>query len=343
MNPTVDVHAHLIVPEVEALVAGHPLLDAQRELDRRRNGDESTAVSARMVRERLPLLTDVGARLAAMDEAGIDVQVLSPSPSQYHYWADRELAGAITLTANRGVADVVARAPDRFSGFGTVPLQHPDLAARALDDALALGLVGVEISSHAPTGTGTVELSDAGLEPFWARAEQRGAVVFLHPFGCTLDQRLDRFYLANTVGQPVEAAVALSHLVFGGVLDRYPRLRLVVAHGGGYLPTSLGRSDHAWEVRPEARGCALRPSEYLRRLHFDSLVHSPEALRALVAAAGAEQVLLGSDFPFDMGVPDPVARLAAAGLPPAAQRAVRGGNAVRLGLVPAHTTVKETA
>jgi aminocarboxymuconate-semialdehyde decarboxylase len=168
-------------------------------------------------------------------------------------------------------------------------------------------------------------------------------VVFLHPFGCSLDERLDRFYLANTVGQPVENAVALSHLVFGGVLDRFPGLRIVAAHGGGYLPTFLGRSDHAWEVRPEARGCAHRPSTYLSRLHFDSLVHSPEALRALVRVVGAERVLLGSDFPFDMGVPDPVARLAAADLTPAEQHAVLSGNAVRLGLVPAPMLVEESA
>jgi aminocarboxymuconate-semialdehyde decarboxylase len=201
-----------------------------------------------------------------------------------------------------------------------------------LEDAVTgCGLRGVEISSHAPG----VELSDQRLEPFWARAEELGAVVFLHPFGCTLDERLDRFYLANTVGQPVENAVALSHLIFSGVLDRHPRLRVLAAHGGGYLPTYLGRSDHAWHVRPEARGCQRPPSEYLSRLYFDSLVHSPGALRALVAAAGAERVLLGSDYPFDMGVTDPVQRVEAAGLPAEAEQAICSGNAARLDLIPA--------
>ena len=339
----VDVHAHAILPEVEALVGDAPGREAQRALDLRRNGAESEAVSGRMVREAWPLLTSLEARLAAMDATGIDVQVVSPSPSQYHYWAGPALAGEIVALANRGIAALVAQAPERLTGLGLVSLQHPDLAVHQLEDAVGLGLVGVEISSHAPAATGTVELSDPRLDPFWARAEQLGAVVFLHPFGCTLDERLDRFYLANTVGQPVENAVALSHLIFGGVLDRFVGLRLVAAHGGGYLPTFLGRSDHAWEVRPEARGCLRPPSTYLTRLHFDSLVHSPEALRALVAAAGADRVLLGSDFPFDMGVPDPVARLAAAGLPPAEQRAVLTGNAVRLGLVPATLIVEEYA
>jgi aminocarboxymuconate-semialdehyde decarboxylase len=266
-----------------------------------------------------------------MDAAGVDVQVLSPSPSQYHYWADRELATTVARTANRGVAAVVAEEPARFAGLGLVPLQHPDLCVAALDDARELGLRGVEISSFA----GDVELSDPRLDPFWAHAAGTGSIVFLHPFGCSLDERLDRFYLANTVGQPVENAVALSHLIFGGVLDRHPELRVVAAHGGGYLPTFLGRSDHAWEVRPEARGCNDRPSSYLRRLWFDSLVHTPYALRALVAAAGADRVLLGSDHPFDMGVDDPVARLAAAGLTDADQHAIRTANAEQLGLVPA--------
>jgi aminocarboxymuconate-semialdehyde decarboxylase len=283
-----------------------------------------------MVASRIPLLTRVETRLAEMDAAGVDVQVVSPSPSQYHYWADPELARTITHAVNRGIAALLAEEPSRFAGLGLVPLQHPDLLVAALDDALELGMAGVEISSHAPG----VELSDARLDPFWNRAAQTGAVVFLHPFGCTLDERLDRFYLSNTVGQPVENAVALSHLIFAGVLDRHPGLRIVAAHGGGYLPTYLGRADHAWLVRPDARGCADPPSSYLRRLWFDSLVHTPEALRALVAAVGADRVLLGSDYPFDMGVPDPVVRLDAAGLTAADRDAIAGGNAEKLGLRP---------
>ncbi len=337
-GPVVDVHAHVVVGEVEAAVAGHPGLESQRALELRRNGAESMDVSARMVAERIPQLTDVDRRLADMDAAGVDVQVISPSPTQYHYWADPDLARTVFHAAHRGVAAAVAEAPGRLVGLGLVPLQHPDLAVEALDDALEHGLRGVEISSHAPqpgTGEHTVELSDPRLEPLWARAAATGAVVFLHPFGCTLDARLDRFYLANVVGQPVENAVALSHLIFSGVLDRHPRLRIVAAHGGGYLPTYLGRSDHAWQVRPEAGGCVHPPSSYLHRLWFDSLVHSPEALRALVAAAGAERVLLGSDYPFDMGVANPVDRLAAAGLAAEAQHAIRTGNAARLGLLPA--------
>jgi aminocarboxymuconate-semialdehyde decarboxylase len=188
------------------------------------------------------------------------------------------------------------------------------------------GLAGVEIGSHAPGR----ELSDPAYEPFWELAAETGAIVFLHPFGCTLDERLDRWYLSNSVGQPVENAVALSHLVFAGVLDRHPGLRIVAAHGGGYLPTHLGRADHAWRVRPDARSCAHPPSHYVRRLWFDSLVHDPSVLRELVRVAGPDRVLLGSDFPFDMGAEDPVAALRAAELPEPDFHAVRGGTAAAL-------------
>ncbi|MFI9028002.1 amidohydrolase family protein [Streptomyces sp. NPDC053560] len=323
---TVDVHAHVLLPEVEALVAGVPGVDAARALDARRNGPAALAVSGAMVRARLPKLTDVAVRLTAMDTQGVDVQLVSPSPSHYHYWADEETAGKLYRLANEATAAHCARAPDRLRGLGLVPLQHPDLAVEALDHARAQGLLGVEISSHAPGR----ELSDPAYEPLWARAAETGSLLFLHPFGCTLDARLDRWYLSNTVGQPTENAVALSHLIFSGVLDRHPGLRIIAAHGGGYLPTHIGRSDHAWAARTDAAGCARPPSSYLARLYFDSLVHDPQVLRSLVRAAGADRVLLGSDFPFDMGTEDPVGALRAAGLPDPDFHAVRGGNATAL-------------
>ncbi|MGW0869185.1 amidohydrolase family protein [Streptomyces sp. NPDC002740] len=326
-SPTVDVHAHVLLPEVDALVAGLPGLTAARELDARRNGPAALAVSGPMVRERVPRLTDVTVRLAAMDAQGVDVQLVSPSPSHYHYWADEESAEKVYRLANEATAAHCARAPDRLKGLGLVPLQHPAQAVDALEHALEQGLSGVEISSHAPGR----ELSDPAYEPFWARAEETGAILFLHPFGCTLDERLDRWYLSNTVGQPTENAVALSHLVFSGVLDRHTGLKLIAAHGGGYLPTHIGRSDHAWSTRADAgAGCAHPPSSYLGRLYFDSLVHDPHVLRELVRAVGADRVLLGSDYPFDMGTEDPVGALRAARLPDADFHAVRGGNAAAL-------------
>jgi aminocarboxymuconate-semialdehyde decarboxylase len=326
-TPTIDVHAHLLLPEVEALVAGLPGHAEAKALDARRNGPAALAVSGPMVRERIPRMTDVALRLAAMDAQGVDVQLVSPSPSHYHYWADPETSEWVYRLANEATAAHCAQAPDRLRGLGLVPLQHPGHMVRALDHALEQGLDGVEISSHAPGR----ELSDPAYEPFWSRAAERGAILFLHPFGCTLDERLDRWYLSNTVGQPTENAVALSHLIFSGLLDRHPELKIVAAHGGGYLPTHIGRSDHAWSARSDAgAGCAHLPSSYLRRLYFDSLVHDPHVLRELVRVAGADRVLLGSDFPFDMGTEAPVAALRAARLPDADFHAVRGGNAAAL-------------
>jgi aminocarboxymuconate-semialdehyde decarboxylase len=189
-----------------------------------------------------------------------------------------------------------------------------------------LGLRGVEI----PTSAGGRELSDPALEPFWSEAEALGALVFIHPWGCSLGVRLNQHYLANVVGQPVETTLALSHVIFSGLLDRHPTLKLLAAHGGGYLPFYIGRSDQAWHVRPESHMSQRRPSEYLRRIFYDSLVFQPAALAVLVAQVGAGQVLLGTDFPFEMGISDPLAWLAEAPLGDAGHELVRGANAARL-------------
>jgi aminocarboxymuconate-semialdehyde decarboxylase len=324
--PTIDIHAHLLLPEVEETVAGRPGLAEARALDARRNGPAALAANGPMVGARVPKLTDTAVRLAAMDAQGVDIQLVSPSPSHYHYWAESQLAATVCRLANEGTAAHCAKAPDRLHGLGLVPLQHPVLAVKLLDHALEQGLRGVEISSHAPGR----ELSDPAYEPLWSRAEETGALLLLHPFGCTLDERLDQWYLSNTVGQPTENAVALSHLIFSGVLDRHPGLKLIAAHGGGYLPTHIGRSDHAWRSRPDTHGCAREPSSYLRRFHYDSLVHDPYVLRELVRVAGADRVLLGSDFPFDMGTDDPLAALRAADLTDHDFHSVRGANAAAL-------------
>lgn len=310
---TTDVHAHVLLPSLQAEVERRApeLVREAAALELTRNGAESLAVSGPMVGARIPKLTSVPVRLADMDAQGVDVQWVSASPNHFYPWAPEGLAVWAANEANRLVADHVAEAPERLVGLGLVPLQHPERIVECLDDAvLGRGLAGVEISSFA----GDVELSDERLEPLWARAAELGAVVFLHPFGCSLDERLDRFYLSNTVGQPVENAVALSHLIFAGVLDRHPDLTIVAAHGGGYMPFAIGRSDRAWRVRPEAQRCAHEPSTYLPKIWFDTVVHDPEALRRLVEVAGESRVLLGSDYPFDMGLDSPVEFVREAGL-----------------------------
>ncbi|MER5184063.1 amidohydrolase family protein [Streptomyces sp. NPDC002896] len=325
-TPVVDFHGHLAVPAADALVAGTPGLAAELAAEQRAHSPASLTANRAQLQRLSGKLTEVAERLTDLDAMGVDIQVVGPMP-MHHYWAEPDLAVRLARTVNEAVAAHCAQAPERLYGLGTVPLQHPDLAVALLDEAITeYGLYGISVS----TTVDSRELADPAHDEVWRKAEELGAVVFVHPWACSLGERLATHYLGNTVGQPVETTVALSHLIFTGVLDRFPRLKLVAAHGGGYLPTYAGRSDHAWHVRPDARGCAEPPSTYLRRMWFDALVYTPRALRRLVEEVGADRVVLGTDYPFDMGVDDPVARLDAAGLSPADRGAIAGENALGL-------------
>lgn len=325
--PTVDVHAHLAVPAVDEVIADEPGLARQRAADTAALGPASAAHNVEQLRSLAVRLTDVDVRLAAMDRAGVDVQAVSPVPLP-HAWAQRALAERITALTNEAVAEYCTRRADRLVGIGTVALQHPDLAVEQLRTAVReLGMRGVQISTAAAPG---VELDDPSLADFWAAVEELDAAVLIHPWGCTLGERLNAYYLFNTVGNPVETALALSRIAFSGLLERHPRLRIWSAHGGGYLGSYLVRADHAWSVRGDARTTTAPPSELLRRTFVDSLVYTPEQLRHLVGTMGSSQVTLGSDYPFDMGVEDPVDRLLAAEFDAETVAAIRGRNAVRL-------------
>ena len=325
---TYDLHAHCTVPAVAPLVAGEPGVAAEAARTAAAMGPGAAAVNRALLPEWLPRLVDVDDRLAAMDRRGIDTQVVSPSPGDYHYWADASRAADVVAAVNEGVAELCGRHPDRLVGLGSVALQHPALAADQLRHAVGgLGLAGAIVGTTA----GGRDLSDPAFEPLWAAAEDTGAVLFLHPWGCTLGERLARAYLFNVVGNPTETTLALSHLIFAGVLDRFPRLRVVAAHGGGYLPFYPARADHAHRVRADSRGCAEPPSAYLRRLWFDSVVYEPRLLGHLIDNVGADRVVLGTDHPFDMGQDDPVGMLdAVPGLSAAGRAAVAGGNAAAL-------------
>jgi predicted TIM-barrel fold metal-dependent hydrolase len=325
-GPVIDTHGHLLVPAAGALVAGHPAEAADAAAERASFSAASAAVNQTQIERVWPQLTDVGRRLADLTAMGVDIQLVGPMPV-HRYWAEPDLAEKLAAVTNEAVAAHCAAGEGRLAGLGTLPLQHPDLAVRVLARAVGeLGLKGVSVS----TSVDGRELADRAFDPVWEAAADLGAVIFVHPWGCSLGTRLSSNYLGNTFGQPAETALALSRLIFDGALDRHPRLKLLAAHGGGFLPTYIGRSDHAWENRPDARGCVQRPSEYLRRIWYDALVYTPQALRHLVEAAGAGRVVLGTDYPFDMGVTDPVERATAAGLPTAGLTAILSGNAVSL-------------
>lgn len=330
---TVDVHAHTTVADVFPLVEGRPGFREELDQQRRTFGGESVERNASLAAgEYAPLLTDMGSRLAAMDTAGIDVQAVSVTPTQYHYWADRGLASEIVASVNEHIAAMARGQPGRIVGLATVALQHPDLAAEQLAEAVGkLGMRGAEISTSAAGR----DLSDPCFEPFFTAASELGAFVFVHPWGCSLGERLSSWYLGNIIGQPAETTLALSHLIFGGVLDRHPDLIVCGAHGGGYLPQYIGRSDQAHAVRPESAAMKQQPSAYLRQLYFDSLVYDPGTARRLIDVAGAGHVLLGTDYPFDMGVTDPLDRLGEVpGLSHEDRAAIAGGTAARLLRIP---------
>jgi aminocarboxymuconate-semialdehyde decarboxylase len=325
-NTVIDTHGHLLVPEADALADGHPREANDAAAARASFSEASIAANRAQLSRVWPQLTSVARRLADLDALGVDIQLVGPMP-MHRYWAEPDLAAKLTSTVNEAIAAHCADGGGRLYGLGTLPLQHPDLAIRELERAMGeFGLRGVSVSTRVDGR----ELADRAFDPVWQAADALGAVVFIHPWGCSLGSRLGAHFLGNTFGQPAETALALSHLIFGGTLDRHQGLRLLAAHGGGFLPTYIGRSDHAWAQRPDARDCAQPPSSYLRRIWYDALVYTPQALRHLVEAVGADKVVLGTDYPFDMGVTDPVERAAAANLPAADLTAILSGNAAAL-------------
>lgn len=325
---TVDVHCHILTAEVERLVADCAEKQAEQAVQLRIYGTESIEHNRILFASLMPQLTGIDERLRRMDEMGVDVQLISPSPNQYYYWADVDLAKKIVSVQNEHIASACAAHPERLRGLGNIAIQHPELSVEQLMDCVKrLGLRGVEISS----AVNGLELSDPRFERFWSKAEELGCLVFIHPLGTSLGDRVNRYYLGNIIGQPFETTVALSHLIFGGVLDRFPGLKICAAHGGGYLPSYVGRSDHGYAVRPEAAKIKHRPSEYLKRIYFDSLVYTPEGVRHLIEQVGATQVLVGTDYPFDMGSYDPQRQIAEVpGLSQRERDQILGENAARL-------------
>jgi aminocarboxymuconate-semialdehyde decarboxylase len=326
---TVDVHCHAFVPEVEALVKDTPQKQAEPDLQRRFMGIPSAQYNQQtMLPAAFPKLTSLELRLRDMDAMGVDIQVLSPVSVQHYYWADVDLAAKIVNTTNEKLAEVCAQHPDRLVALGNVALQHPGLAVEQLQYCVnKLAMRGVEIS----TAINGRELDDPAFSPFWAKAEELGCLIFIHPFGTSLGERVNRFYLQNLIGQPIETTIALSHLIFGGVLDSYPGLKILAAHGGGYLPHYIGRSDHGYYARPDAHTMKQAPSEYLRQLYFDTLVYSPDTLGHLIRQVGASQLVVGTDYPFDMGSYDVHGLLrAVTDLSEQDRAAILGGNAARL-------------
>ena len=328
-NLAIDIHAHALIGAAEEIARQQDRWRREAQSAARLAGKESSEHNQRLMQTSyLAGLTRVEARIASMDAMRVDVQAVSPVPTQYHYWAELEVAKKIVAATNRGIAAICASRPGRLVGLGSVAMQFPELAAEQLGHAISeLGLKGVIVS----TAVNGAELADPRFEVFWARAEALGAVVFIHPMGCSMGERLTPYYLSNLIGNPAETTVALAHLIFSGIFDRHPKLKVVAAHGGGYFPFYTARFDHGWRVRPEAHTCANAPSSYLKKIWFDALVYEPGQLEYLIRRAGAGNVVLGTDFPFDMGMEDPIGLLnSVAGLTDDERSMIRGANAAHL-------------
>lgn len=327
---TVDVHTHLLVPKAAEMTRPHyrPELDPRTFFSSAR----STELNQQFYAEVREKFTRPEARIADMDEMGIDVQVVAISPFQYFYWADEQLAPRVAAVENERIAETVRAAPARFIGLASLPLAHPEAAClearRVVEE---YGFTGVEIGTDV-TG---LDLDDERFEPVWETLEDLELVVVLHPAGFTHAERLTDYYLVNVIGMPLSSTLAVTRMILGGVFERHPRLRMVVVHGGGYLSYYAARTDHAFRHRPELRAHIDRlPSEYLQQLYFDTTVFDSRMLEQLIDSYGADHVLLGTDYPFDMGEPDPLKLISDARLTQAQRDLVVGGNAARLFRIP---------
>ena len=323
---TVDCHAHVLVPEAAAYIGRHgdmaalPFLKFSTPLTRETN--------LRQDQDRRVALTDPADRLRVLDTQCIDMQVVSPAPNQSYYEAPKEHAATVARIVNEGVAAFVAHAPKRFAGLGTIPLQDPAAALPEFEHVIKnLGFRGVQLLTNV-NGT---DLSSPDFEPVWAKAVELDAIVMLHPMGFTEPRRLADYYFTNTIGNPLDTSLALHHLIFSGVLERHPQLRIYAIHGGGFAAAYSGRMDHAWGARRDANaGLPKPPTSYLRRMYFDTTVFTPHQLEYLVRTFGADHIVLGTDYPYDMAEYYPIDHVTGTSLSEAEKAAVAGGTAMKL-------------
>jgi aminocarboxymuconate-semialdehyde decarboxylase len=328
MTAVVDAHAHVIVAEI-ARDAAPDELWRPRVFRESPDAHQVVELAGREVRSAVREWTDPERIVADQDAAGTDLVVLCPLVVTLPYDVDPDEGARRARLQNDGLARLVHERPDRIAALGAVPLQDPPLAADMLRAIMADGVLrGVEVAAS----VGGAFLGDEAFEPFWTAAEETGALVFVHPTTRGFDAPVfAEHYLWNAVGNPLETTVTAAHLVMTGTMERHPSLRVLLAHGGGAILALRGRLRHAHSFQPQARSrLGESPEDSLRRFHYDTVVHDAALLRSLVETVGADRVLLGSDHPFDMGDLRPADSVRAAGLQPADEAAVLGGNAAML-------------
>jgi aminocarboxymuconate-semialdehyde decarboxylase len=322
----VDVHCHFIPPALLDRIAAE---GASHSVTLQERGAKQVVdFAGRDQTQVFPKgMLDLEQRLRWMDDNEIEIQVLSAWMDFSAYVLDPADGAWLASSLNELTAEAIARHADRLRAMAAVPLQEPNLAAAELRRAVTdLGMIGVEIA----TSVVDDELDEDRFDPFWTAAADLSVLVLIHPYASIGAERLERYFFSNVVGNPAEETVAAAHLIFGGVLERHPGLRVCLTHGGGFLPYQIGRQDRGFVARPDVAAVRLTaaPSSFLRRFFYDTIVHSPEALRFLVDRVGSDRVLLGSDYPFPMGDPNPVETVTRADLPPDSIDAIVRRNAL---------------
>ena len=326
-GPVIDIHCHR-----ECGPAGDLMAEAARAAGKVAlgHGNPTTqAVNKRQLEFIRPKMDLLDVRLEDMDRMGVDIQAVAVAVYQYYYWADSDLGAKVSRIINEEFVEATAAHRGRFLPLGTVPLQDTDAAIQELRYlAGELGMRGIEIGTHVEGE----EISSARLDPFWAEVQKLGLVVVIHTQGATHAQRLGDHNFVNIIGHAFEATLATAHLIFDGVVARYPDLKLVVVHGGGYLPAYAGRIDHGWRAREDvSENVPDLPTSYLRKFFFDTMVFEPGQVEYLAGRYGADHVVLGTDYPYDMGDDDPLALLGrCTGLDQDDIDLIAGGNAARL-------------
>lgn len=321
---TVDTHAHILTEETIRLLHREAPNIAPKLSDM--DDQFGTLEVAGNVYRNFPRGGwDLERRLQDMAASKVDVQVLSVCPQTFAYAQPVAAAAVFARIQNEQLSKLVKAQPDRFLALATLPMQAPAAAADELRHAVnVLGLRGAQIGSN----VAGKNLDDPELEPVWATAAELDAFILVHPVNVAGANRLSSYYLTNLIGNPLDTTIAAACLVFGGVLERYPSLKFCLAHGGGFVPYQAGRLLHGWRVRSEPKKTLGKPpTESLARFYFDTIVHSKEALEFLVATAAAEHVLLGSDYPFDMGMPDAVLQVRSLAIGSGEQASILGGTA----------------
>jgi aminocarboxymuconate-semialdehyde decarboxylase len=324
---TIDVHTHVLTEETAALLRKEaptvpvtitPIDDAASVLD----------VGGVAYRPFPRGGFDIAHRLRDMDAAGVDVHVLSATPQTYLYDREAALAAATAAIQNEQIARTIAAHPERFWGIATLPMQAPERAADELKRAMTgLGLRGAMIGSN----VAGKNLDDPSFEPLWATAAEHGAFIFIHPVNVAGADRLKSYYLRNFIGNPLDTTIAAACLFFGGVLDRHPKLKICLAHGGGFAPYQTARWQHGWRVRPEPKkNVTQQPDDIAGRFRYDTILHSAAVLEFLIGQVGADRVLLGSDYPYDMAMLDCARHVRGLAISEKDKTAILAGNAEAL-------------